>query len=344
MQNLAYSQNFEVTKFSNTSPLSKQSIIYALPRTGLKLNLAITKTIIKKGIYADYAQKYLGFDNVPKSDSVFWEITGIELIPFSEPDPEHFFALTFKTYPSNLQTLFTLDKNGILLNPSNNWLQTHSKSISDLTVSTITDPLYTEEVTQEKTDTFYKTILSDTSFIKVPVFKKQIVAKSKEDLIKETAHQLIKTRKIKLKFARGEYEYHPDAATLSIMLKEMAKQEEAYMELFIGSQTKHKQNISFTILPTKDFSQINLCSFNPQNGVSNDFSDEQKIIKILFNNIDTITPVQMVNSKTDAPNTVYYRIPKYYNISIQLNNSEIFKSRIAIYQSGSIIPLSLIIK
>jgi hypothetical protein len=186
--------------------------------------------------------------------------------------------------------------------------------------------------------------LSDTSFIKVPVFKKQIIAKSNEDLIKETAHQLIKTRKIKLKFARGEYEYRPDAATLRLMLYEMTRQEEAYMALFIGSQTEHKQNFNYTISPTKNFAQINVCSFDPQNGILNDFSDEQKIVKVIFNNNDTTTQVQVTNSKTDATNTLYYRIPRYVNVSIKIQNTEIFNSRIAFYQSGAILPLSLIIK
>jgi hypothetical protein len=42
-------------------------------------------------------------------------------------------------------------------------------------------------------------VVTDSTFTRIPVFKKQIQAKTFEEMAKEAAHELIKTRKRRIK-------------------------------------------------------------------------------------------------------------------------------------------------
>src|SRR5271166_1967795 len=81
---------------------SDQSIIYALPQTTLELSIETTKTIVKKGVYAEYADKYLRIKHVPQEDSQTWAITDTKIETRTEADPSGYYTLLYKTYPDNL--------------------------------------------------------------------------------------------------------------------------------------------------------------------------------------------------------------------------------------------------
>jgi hypothetical protein len=337
----SFSQDFKISKVADTYPISDQSIIYALPRTGLMIHIDLIKTKITKGIYAEYAQKYLGLENVPMKDSVYWTITGVEIKPFNEPDPEHFYSLTFKTFPANIQSLLSKDNSGIILDPSAKWLQPYQASLPSEEKNEITDLRLIDKIIEERVDTLYKTILNDTSFIRVPVFKKQIIAKTNEDLIRETAHQLIKTRKIRIKLARGEFDFHPDAATLHLMFDEMQKQEEAYLSLFRGTKTEIKNAVSFTIFASNDRSNLDLCYFNAEKGISCQPIKNTDTLSLQFNKEENkLNSLQTTNYKQTS-NALYYRIPNYITVSFLLGKTILFKSRIPFYQFGTVQAMSI---
>jgi hypothetical protein len=252
------SQDFNISRVQPGVKPTNQAIIYSLPRTSLKISIEVTKSIHKKGPYAEFANKYLGLTDVITTDSEVWHITGIDCHPVNEPDPLHYYGLTFKTLPSNVQSIYALHKHGILLDEPGAINEVFLEPAQDeYTGGKISlDPQFITEAITERTDTFYKTIMNDTAFVRIPVFKKQIHAKTFEELAKETAHELTKTRKRRIKLIRGEYDFHPDAATLRLMIDEMRKQEEIYLQLFQGLKVEQRYSYTFNILPAENLAKV----------------------------------------------------------------------------------------
>lgn len=341
---LTFSQNFKISKTSDSYPISKQSIIYALPRTGLTININLIRTTITKGVYAEYAEKYLGLKNVPLKDSTFWTISGIDINPFNEPDPEQYYALTFKTFPANIESLLSKDNFGILLDLSGKWQRPYKTTPDYDNTYNISDPRIIAETQVEHVDTLYKTILSDSTFIRVPVFKKQIIAKTQEDLIKESAHQLIKTRKTRIKMVRGEYDYRPDATTLRVMLEEMQKQEEFYLSLFQGTKTEKKHTVTYTIIPSQDQPTINLCFFNSNEGICDRPGSNNKTLSLQFSKEENKLMSIPLSKTNHSSNVLFYRIPNYTTISLFTNETEFIKARIPIHQFGVIQSMPMRLK
>jgi len=338
-----FSQNFKISKVNSNYPVSNQSIVYALPRTGITINIEMIKTYVTKGPYAEYAQKYLGISNATMENSEKWTINEITISPYYEPDPEQYYCVNFKTFPENIQTILSKENNGVLLDLSGKWRYSF-RDVSDVNDKIIFDPHFIKETNKEHVDTLYKTILNDTSFVRVPVFKKQILAKTYEDLVKETAHEIIKTRKNRIKYARGEYDYHPDGATLRVMLDEMQKLEDEYLSLFIGKQSKLVVSKTINLIPDKNISESILGYFGENTGWTSMQLKGAESISIQFLKSETPNLPLLQTDKTLSQNILFYRIPAYFDLLLEINQTEKAKYRVPLYQFGTVEAISLIEK
>lgn len=329
----AVSNDIETTKGSN--PVVKQTLIYALPQTSLSLTIEATKTITKKGIYAEFAQRLLSISNVPMRDSEKWNISDVIIKEEREPDASQYYTLSYKTYPYNLDKLLSFSENGIILDFANAWKSDRHLSLPQSVDNKALDPLLLEAPIKEKVDTFYKTIMTDTSFVKIPVLKKQQEAKSIEEAAKEIAKQILKIRKQKLKILRGEIEnYQPDGDALKYSINELNKLEDIYLSFFIGVKKAEKKKYSLTITPQKENLTGEVCYFSPEKGLLNQGKDASKSGSSIAYQIiaENKVPAGMVPEKTK--NTLYFRIPAMTNVIITLNGETIATKKIPVYQFG----------
>lgn len=330
-------QSFETSKL-NGNPVSNQSFIYALPQTSIAVNIEIIKTTVKKGPYAEYAEKYLKLTDVPQKDTHFFSLAGIKIEPQAEADPAQYYAITSKTFPENLEHLFSISKNGIIIDFSNTWKEVTLSNLHDNASSTITDPLVLERVFNEKVDTTYNTVMKDSIMQRIPVFKKQKEAKSEEEIIEETANQLIKTRRHKIKILRGEYDFHPDGAALRVMVDELNKYEESLLALFAGTRTVEKQHYIYTFVPQMDALNKDLCYFSPQKGLLNEKSSGTSVISIqVTKGMDVNKGIMPEKGK----NTLYLRIPLMSEVTVKVDDKYTLTSKAPIYQFGTITTMPL---
>ena len=335
----ATAQHFETSKLNYNQPLTNQSLIYALPLTSISVTVEVTKTTIKKGIYAEYAEKYLKLSNVPLKDSQAFAVTNIKIHPQTEADASQYYSITFKKYPEQLQNLFTVSKNGVILDFANAWKQVVTKNLTDgVTSNPVTDPNLLEETKIEKVDTLYKTVMTDTSFVRIPVFKKQIQAKSQEEIIQETANQLLKTRRHKIKILRGEYDFHPDGDALKVMVDELSKYEETLLSLFAGTKSTEKQYYTFVFVPQPDALFKELCYFNPEKGILTEKAGNASTIAIQLTR-EQEPAKSMVPDRTK--NTLYVRTPIMAGVSVKLEDRSLYTTRIPVYQFGPIMIMPL---
>ena len=87
-----------------------EGIAYALPRTGIKVNVNATEIAYTPGPYASYADELLGIKNVKTQAFSSWSIDDINLDVFSEPDP----AAIYKT-SGQVASLISLSSDGCLI-------------------------------------------------------------------------------------------------------------------------------------------------------------------------------------------------------------------------------------
>ena len=71
-------------------------VVYALPRTGIRLEVTAEQEILEHGPYFAFAQKYLGINNAPNADLENWTITNVKMDTYGEPDPEAIYRASRK--------------------------------------------------------------------------------------------------------------------------------------------------------------------------------------------------------------------------------------------------------
>jgi hypothetical protein len=335
----AVAQNFGTSKLKSNQPASNQSLIYALPQTAIAITVEVTQTTIIKGPYAEYAGKYLKLSDVPLKDSQTFAVSNIKLHTQAEADPSQYYSITFKTFPDRLQHLFAVSENGVILDFANAWRQVATKNLSNGSANDqLYDPNILEKTSKEKVDTLYKTVMNDTSFVRIPVFKKQIQAKSEEEIIQETAHQLIKTRKHKIKILRGEYDFHPDGPALRVMVEELSKYEETLLRLFTGTKIVEKQYYTFMFVPQINVMSKELGYFNPEKGMQNEKTPGSSAISIQLTKEQE--PAKGIVPDR-AKNTLYVRAPIMADVTITLDDKNLFSTRIPVYQFGPVMVMPL---
>ena len=333
-----FAQSFETSKLNGNQPVSNQSFIYALPQTCLSVTIEVTKTTIKKGLYAEYAEKYLKLSDAPLKDTRSFAVSGVKLQALAEADPAQYYSISCKTFPENLQHLFTVASNGVILDFANTWKDLMRKDLTDgLPSDQLVDPNLLEKVIKETIDTTYTTVMKDSVLVKVPVFKKQKQAQTQEEIVEETANQLIKTRRHKIKMLRGEYDFHPDGATLKVMIKELDKYEESLLALFAGTKTVEKQYYTFNFVPQTNALSKELCYFNSQKGVLSEKGSGTSILIQLSKDQEAVKGMMPDKGK----NALYMRAPLMTDVTIKLDDKNVFSGRIPVYQFGTIMVMPL---
>lgn len=337
MASCSITRNIELAKSENAQNIKPQSLIYALPQTGVAVTLQITKTTIKKGVYAEYASRFLNLANVPQTDSETYSISQVSIDSKIEADPSQYYAITYKTYPENLNKLLAVTNQGVVLDFASAWKKLSTETLPPLKKSEpVLDPYLLEETVREKVDTFYKTIMTDSSIVKIPVYKKQSQPKTIEEFAREAANELIKTRKRRLKILRGEYEFHPDGEALKVMSALLSRQEDHYMALFIGTKQVDTSTFHFSFTPQQDLLSKELGYFSVDKGFSVSGSGLPLTVQLAKapGVIKSVVPLKVKNQ-------LYIRVPVQTLVTVSLKNEIISSGLLPVYQFGHIqaIPL-----
>lgn len=328
-------KNIEVTK-SSSNVGGSQTLIYSLPKTRIDIDVAVTKVVTKAGPYAAYAQKYLTLSGVALANSEVYEISSVKILPVNEPDPDQFYAVSFKKYPTSIERLFSMTQQGLMLDLENSWKAVASEFPSKYAGSgvafqtTIREPNITENI-----DTLYKTILTDESFVKVPIYKKSVVIKTEEAKAEDMANLILKIRKRRLKLMMGEYEYHPEGAALTVIVEELAKQEEELMSNFIGKKFRETKQYTYSFIPTGSVSK-ELLWFSEDKGVSETARTGASAVSVSIAMPDSIAPANEDKAPEKTTNSIYFRSPVTTQVSVKTGNVVLSDAKIPIYQAGKI--------
>ena len=336
-----------VTKIENTGLIS-DGIIYALPKTNLKFTITTKRTDIYPGPYHEYAEKYLGIENVPDKETSNWQITDIVINSYEDIDPEQYYMLE-----PNGKLSFDFNKlieNGIIL-PVNKPIKTQFEnefySTNNAESSIFFKDLSVSKFVGEEEITYYKRVQRDSLYAKVPVVKTQSVYKSFEDKAKEAANFIFNIREKRVELLSGMADFYPEGKSLEIALKEMDRLENEYLTLFTGKQFKSSFEANFEFVPTN--SELNqpyiLFRFSEERGVlqANDLRGRPIIVEIQKSdqtkNLQFLIDDQINREGLEFKNKLFYRIPELTLVEIFDGNKLLAKRKVNVEQYGITVSL-----
>jgi len=341
---------FQTRSLSEPDTSSSHGIVYYLPRTIIRVSIKMERIISVPGPYHDYAKKYLGIENVPQQEQQEWRVLEITCETYSEPDPDQFYVI--RSVEKNLSESMLLDfgTKGITF-----YSFTGDKGYSasqimlekDVSRGVIYTDLSVKKNLVEDTDTLYKTILTDSSIVRVPVFVKDIINKSLEKKAEEAADYIIKIRKNKFNLVAGAQEFYPDGPAITFGVGELDELEHEYTTLFTGKSFRDTLSYDFIYIPDKEeeYENIKLFEFSSEEGVYAHPGSGELVSLMLRKSATTRnlgTDSGQLSSHTN--NVLYYRIPDIAELEIQRDGIPLFKQRIEVQQYGKLVSTPVILE
>lgn len=333
-----------ILPLSDPKALREGSIVYGLPRTVFTFTVGFERTIEKPGPYARYASDLLGLDKVITEENESWTIEGISVNSHDELDPSEFYIIESNSlFQTNVLTLkkegLILDLNPESLNSSGNVRLANEQDINQLS----TRDLGSDEYYMVQSDTAYKRLSIDSSFVRVPYVVEKKKRLGSDQLAERAAKRLMEMRDGKHLILTGEANVFPQSDAAII---EMNRLEKAYMELFTGKTIKQKVIYTYNIIPGKenDNKQIVLFQFSELTGPSNvtgkggapvtlDIVPEQKTKDL------AVIKKQQAEPSTQVYDKLYYRVPDMVNLKVSMAPEVFLNTRKLVYQFGQVVQL-----
>ncbi len=192
-------------------------ITYSLPKQEVHIRVTATCTQVKAGIFASYAEKYLGVKDAPMDDYVTWQISQATMSVVSVPDTAQTYHIQFSD--KVLAPTFYLGTQrqllGINKEPDSLWLRCVTQPVDDMYVAA-------EQPVEE---------LRAVNVMNEELLK----AGSKTKQAEIAARQIFRIRESRLNLLTGDVDNLPaDGLSFQLVLDNLKAQEQAYMELFTG--------------------------------------------------------------------------------------------------------------
>jgi hypothetical protein len=324
-------------------------VVYALPQTVLKISADVLEVKTYRGPYYRYAEKYLGITDVPHENKTEWNLTKVTIESISEADPEEYFIVYAEKRSFNYDRILQLSKEGLLMDLSNLSAPGVSSKIEDQRYhepGVLFTDLSVKRNIELSSDTLYKTILTDTSFIRVPVLKNELLSKTIDEKAEEAANFIIKTRKRRFKLLAGQYDFYPTGPALEFGVNRLDELEKEYLSLFIGKTIQIPHTIQFYYIPKTDevYENIELFEYSSLNGIRSENFTSGTVVNLLIKKgdktklLDEYVSIELNNNL----NRIYYRIPDIAEVEIQDGGKTILKERIPVSQYGTVLSMPVL--
>ncbi len=330
----------EISSLSGNAGIPEGSLVYALPLTVFDVVIETERVVQKPGPYAAYAEDLLGLKDVIKAESEHWTIKGITVKTHEELDPSEFYIIqassVFRT------NVLSLKKEGLILDLNPDLYD--RESISSRLNPGATSPqhvydLGSDEYFQSKSDTLYRLVNVDNSFIRIPYLVEKKQKLSLDQLAEKAATRLMELRDGKHLILTGETNVFPqnDAA-----INEINRLEKDHLELFAGKTWKEKRTFTYQVIPGKDQAgkPIPVCAFSEKSGplaaggkdgitVQAEFVPEHKTKDLTL----------LTSQQKQQANRLFYRVPEVVTVRISFGNEPVSSARKLVYQMGNIVQL-----
>lgn len=334
-----------ILPLGDTISITDGSLVYALPLTVFEISIEVEKKTEKPGPYARYAGDLLGIKDVITQEKETWAISSIVVRTMEELDPSEFYVVQSNTLVQS--NALALRKSGLIMdiNPSTydkEYIRLNGLSKTDSKIQYL--DLGADEYFVSQSDTVYKLVKLDTSFIKIPYLVEKKKQLTMDQMAEKAAKTLLEMRDGKHLILTGEATVFPqDRAAID----EMNRLEREYLALFTGKTMTEKRSIRYTFIPQKEMAgkAVTLFRFSESTGVSDESSAVGTPVTILIEPAKKTKDLTIVSrpKQEGVPvvdfDKLYYRVPDVVTLTLKSGNQTYYNSRKLIYQFGEVIQL-----
>lgn len=356
------SSKTRVTKVESGLNATGYAMYYSLPRTVFNIEVIVDKKITKPGPFAAYAERFLGIITVPTRESVAYSILEIRVTSHPERDPGQMYRIETEGKPFGARVSLTADGliRGINL-PFNPETAAGQAAFQNLSERQFDFPQYTDLTLRKNTepipDTVYRLVRTDTSFLNIPLIRKQVNQKSILLQAQEAADVLMKLREGRFKLLNGDYAYVdndgsriPEGTSLQVIVNELAVMEEGYVSLFAGRTQTERETLKFVYTPEgRGLTETSsLFSFSPGNGVEapEAAGADPVVLYLSREDANAMDKIQWAAEDLKTPRIpgLAFRMPEKTRVEIKRASELMFSREFLVAQYGRVdfVPASLL--
>lgn len=297
-------------------------LVYTLPRTQLNITVTVACTKKTPGPFALYAERYLGISDVIQTEQIDHELVDVAVKPIAVPDKTQRFFIK-PDVNAKTPTTIHVSPEGFLLG-------------CNLKVEPAPQtPGPADRKHQAPKTTDYQTKVAST-------FTRDMQqATSTAKLAELAAAQLFNLRETRLNLLQQETEHTPsDGASYRLLLAEINRMEQYYLELFVGTTETTVTHQTLTFDPRKEEEAV-LFRFTRQQGVvdKNDLSGTPVLISLTNTYSPSLESMKRSQDKKPKPIGLYYRIPAMTSIKIADDQHVYWEKNLPVPQLGTVATL-----
>ena len=301
-----------------TATDTARGVVYLLPKTVIQVEVDTKCVQETPGAYFQYADRFLGMKDVLQSESIHYEITGFRLTTKTIPDVEQAYLISTGKKGKNIT---------IALTP-----QGYLKSINGRSENAMHPISVSTETASKNSPKAWET--AETS-----IFTKDMQqANSTAKMAELAANQLFTLRDTRFNLLTQDADKTPaDGRSYEIVLSELNRMENAYLELFKGKMTESNQTFSYTLNPQKDSTSV-LLRFSLLKGIldKNNLGGNPIFIEVKALPV----PAEALRvDKSATPRGLYYRVPGQAVVNITDGKDVLFTREITVPQFGRVLSL-----
>jgi hypothetical protein len=336
-----------VTPLGRESEAAKSKYLYALPMHVLKVEITFREMQYLPGPYGEYAERYLGITGVIRQKRSTWELLDVSVTPHLEMDPRYFFTLSVMEGEFNPGTMESLADRNVILDGACLVGEELTGQVAGIGMEEYL-PFIDLGITgnfEERTETMYKTLVTDTSFVQVPVERSVVEQKSPSRKAEEAADFLLEVRTRRFEMLTGEYEVYPNGEAMDAAIRKLDQLEAAYLSLFTGKTVTRTRTRSWFITPQdgQAASRYTLGMFSQQLGfIPADLLEGAPLVLEIEPTGVVSGPAQHFGSAMETlENALYYRLPDVVGLKVKWGSEELHEQRLSLFQAGAIVTYPL---
>lgn len=180
---------------------------------------------------------------------------------------------------------------------------------------------------------------SDEEFARIQPDKAGMLTPTLEDAAREAANTIFSLRRHRMELITGEAGENVFGQGLNAALEEIARQEQSYLELFLGRRTLTTRTRRFVVSPKRDRKQYILCRFSAAQGLlpDSDLSGDIVLLQIEPSG-DTSTTIEASEKETSI---VACRVADPSVCTVSCAGREYARTVLPIFEFGRTIHVAL---
>lgn len=311
-------KSIKVVPVAQDADAANAGLVYALPKTKLRIRVDAELTIEKVGPYYKYSNKYLNISDVITQDSKTWKIVSASVETIGVAD----LTKRYKIYSETGSTLpnILLSNDGVLMG---------------INISAAEDCGKDEDLAKTA-------VVDDLDFLSVSLNQQVLTKTSTAAMAEQVAQSIYSLRDKRLAILGGEEStiLH-DAGSYDRVLAEIARLEQEHVELFIGKRKVVKVTRYFEVEPSSENEVI--ARFSEKDGFLStmDLTGKPIYVEVTIDSKPALNtyPDGSKQRKASPLNGLRYCVPAVATIKVLDRNNLLVEKQVLTSQGGQIVTL-----